>query len=456
MSTIPLIAAALITIAAGWMIIKRYPVHIVLLVGGLLIVAICILCGTTHFLPKGTKGTGFIWFDLVALVEAITKKQIVGVGLLIMACGGFAGYMSQIGAANKLVQLCAEPLRRLSQPYVVLACAYLIGQAINLVVVSAAGLTMLLLVAFYPILVGVGVSRGAAAACIACCSAVAAGPLFGTQQLAAKVAKVDSMVYFVEWQLLATWPAYIVTAVAIFFTARYYDAKKIDIEEESQEAKNTMDRECPTWYAVFPFVPIVLLFVFSKFAISSIKLGTFSALVLTWLVVAIIELIRLRDAKLVMKDCLVFFKKMGALFGGVVALVICAEVFATGLRVSGLVNEIINAAKGLGLGVSGMTGVLSGLVGVVTFLTGSGVGAFSAFASLSVDVHAQVGGNLPAMMVPMHLACSVFRSMSPVAGCLIAAAVVAGVSPMSLVRRNWIPMCSCFAAIMIANQIFNM
>lgn len=454
--TIPIITAALITIVAGWMIIKRYPVHIVLLASGLIIIGICILCGTTQFLPKGTKTTGFVWFDLIELINAITKKQVVGVGLIIMTCGGFAGYMSQIGAANRLVQLCAEPLRALSKPYFVLALAYLIGQGINLVVVSAAGLTMLLLVAFYPILVGVGVSRGAAAACIACCSAIAAGPLFGTQQLAAKVANVDSMAYFVEWQLPACWLAYIVTAVAIFFTAKYYDAKKVDIDDEVQEAKAPVARECPKWYAVLPFVPIVLLFVFSKFGIASIKLSTPSALMLTWIVVAIIELIRLRDAKLVMKDCLVFFKKMGALFGGVVALVICAEVFATGLRVSGLVSEIIGAAKGFGFGVGGMTCVLSGLVGIVTFLTGSGVGAFSAFANLSVDVQNQVGGNLPAMMVPMHLACSVFRSMSPVAGCLIAAALVAGVSPMSLVRRNWIPMCACFGTILLMNQFFNM
>lgn len=60
------------------------------------------------------------------------------------------------------------------------------------------------------------------------------------------------------------------------------------------------------------------------------------------------------------------------------------------------------------------------------------------------------------MMVPMHLACSIFRSMSPVAGCLIAAALVAGVSPMSLVRRNWIPMCACFGTILLMNQFFNM
>lgn len=72
--TIPIITAALITIVAGWMIIKRYPVHIVLLASGLIIIGICILCGTTQFLPKGTKTTGFVWFDLIELINAITKK----------------------------------------------------------------------------------------------------------------------------------------------------------------------------------------------------------------------------------------------------------------------------------------------------------------------------------------------------------------------------------------------
>ena len=82
-------------------------------------------------------------------------------------CGGFAGYMSQIGASNALVNICAEPLRRLKSPYLVLALAYLIGQSINLVIVSAAGLVMLLMVAFYPILTRVGVSKASAASAIA-------------------------------------------------------------------------------------------------------------------------------------------------------------------------------------------------------------------------------------------------------------------------------------------------
>ncbi len=409
--TVPIIAAAIITIIVGYLLMKRYPVHMLLLLAGLLIIAIAIVCGVTNILPKGTKSTGFIWFDLVELIHAITKKQLVGVGLIIMACGGFAGYMSQIGASNALVNICAEPLRRLKSPYLVLALAYLIGQSINLVIVSAAGLVMLLMVAFYPILTRVGVSKASAASAIVLCTGIAAGPLFGTQQLASKIAGLDSMVYFVNWQLVAAFPAYIACAIALYFSQKYFDTKNSDILEEAQESKQQTPRECPRWYAIFPFVPIVLLFVFSKFGISGIKLGTTTALMLTWLIVALIELIRLRDVRQVFTDCTVFFKKMGALFGGVVALVICAEVFASGLRISGLINAVISGAKGMGLDVVGMTGVLSGLVGLVTFLTGSGVGAFSAFGSLSVDIAQQMNGVLPAMLVPMHLASSVFRAM---------------------------------------------
>jgi DcuC family C4-dicarboxylate transporter len=100
--------------------------------------------------------------------------------------------------------------------------------------------------------------------------------------------------------------------------------------------------------------------------------------------------------------------------------------------------------------------VLSGLVGLVTFLTGSGVGAFSAFGSLSVDIAQQMNGVLPAMLVPMHLASSVFRAMSPVAGCLIAAALIAGVSPMSIAKRTAIPVFVTFIVIFVVNMTVNM
>jgi DcuC family C4-dicarboxylate transporter len=311
-------------------------------------------------------------------------------------------------------------------------------------------------VSFYPILLRIGVSRAAAASALVCSCGIAAGPLFGTQQLAAKNVGLDPTSYFLEYQLICAVPAMIAIAIGLYFVQKHYDKKNDDVYTDAVIDKKVEERECPSWYAVFPFMPIVLLFVFSKFGISTIKLNVNTALFLTWLVVMVIELIRRRDLNGVFKDAVVMFKKMGQMFGGIVALVICAEVFATSLRVSGLIQSIIDIAYSTGFGVTGMTGVLTGLVGIITALTGSGVGAFASFASLANDVHNSLGGDLPSMVVPMQLAASVFRSMSPVAGCVIAAAAAAGVSPVAICRRTWLPLCMGFVVIFAVNLIFNM
>lgn len=452
---IPIIAACVVTVIVGWMLIKRYPSQMILLAGGLVIIYISVLCGVQDLLPKGVKSTGFIGFDPVQLLASVAIKQVGGIGMIIMVSGGFAGYMSQIGASNALVRLVADPLNRLSSPYLLLALAFIVGQLLNVVIISAAGLTMLLLVSFYPILTRVGVSSAAAASTIVLSTSLCTGPLFGTQQLAAKTVGMDPTAYMVEYQLICTVPALLAMAVAVFFIQRYFDRRNDDTYGESVIEKKTEERICPTWYAAFPFVPIILLFVFSKFGISSVKLGVIQVLFLTWLVIVCIELIRRRDIKGVFQDAMAMFKKMGQMFGGIVALIICAEVFATSLRVCGLVDGIIGMAFETGFGVTGMTAVLSAITGALTLLVGSAIAAFATFASLSSDIHASLGGNLGGMVNPMHLAGTVFRSMSPVASCVIAAALAAGVSPIAICRRTAGPCIIGFAVIWVMNMIFN-
>ena len=101
-----------------------------------------------------------------------------------------------------------------------------------------------------------------------------------------------------------------------------------------------------------------------------------------------------------------------------------------------------------------MTFVLTSVVGLVTFLTGSGVGAFSSFAALAPDVAGGLGGTAAAFVTPMQFASGMLRAMSPVAGVIIAVAGAAGVSPMAIVRRNWIPMMLGMVSVFICNYIF--
>lgn len=104
------------------------------------------------------------------------------------------------------------------------------------------------------------------------------------------------------------------------------------------------------------------------------KLDTIAALFLVWVLVILVELIRLRSPKKIFKDAMAMFQSMGKMFGGIVALIICAEFFANGLKVSGVITALINSAQGIGAGMLEMAVILALIVGLVTFLTGSGVG----------------------------------------------------------------------------------
>ena len=448
------ILGVIVTVLAGWAMVKRYQVHMILLFAGLVLIAAAVLFADASILPKGVKPSGFAGFDIFSLLVSIAKKQSAGIGFLIMAAGGFAAYMDKIGAANALVRLTVNPLKKLNSPYLVMVLGYLIGQFLVLVIPSAAGLAMLLLVALFPILKGVGVSPAAAVAVIGTSAGMTLGPSSGTANLAAKVAGLDPIIYFVQYQLPVAIPTLAAVALCHYFVQRYYDKKSDDVYAETAAVAAKDTPQVPGWYAIFPVLPIALMIIFSKLVVSSVKLDTIAALFLVWVFVVLVELVRVRDAKKIFKDAMTMFQAMGKMFTGIVALIICAEFFANGLKVSGLIDIIISSAQGIGAGIGVMTVILALIVGLVTFLTGSGVGAYSSFAALAPDVAAGLGGSVAALVTPMQFASGMFRSMSPVAGVIIAVAGAAGVTPLAVVRRTWLPMAVGFATTVIANALF--
>ena len=423
----PWIAVA-VTIVAGWALIKRYQTHMVLLFAGLVLLLCAAGLTDASFLPKGVKPSGFFLFDIFNTLKSIATKQSAGIGFLIMTAGGFAAYMDRIGAARALVDIAVKPLSMLKAPYLVLVGGYLVGQILVMVIPAAAV---------------IGTSAGMTFA-----------PTAGTANLAAKVANLDPIIYLVQYQLVLAIPTLIVVCIAHYFVQRHYDRKNDDVYSEAAEVKASDAPAAPKWYAIFPVLPIVLLIIFSKLVVTSIKLDTISALFMVWVGVVIVEIIRTKSVKKVFKDAMAMFQSMGKMFAGIVALIICAEFFATGLKVSGLIDALINSAQGIGAGMGVMTVILTAIVSAVTFLTGSGVGAYSSFASLAPDVAAGLGGSVAALVTPMQFASGMLRAMSPVAGVIIAVAGAAGISPMAVVRRTWIPMIAGMFTTIIANMIF--
>ncbi len=452
MATVVLLLAILITVAAGVLIVKRYQTHMVLLFAALALLALALL--TDHnILPKGTKPSGLGLFDLFALFKAISAKQAAETGLIIMSAGGFAKYMDHIGAASALVRITVKPLKSFHSPYVVLVLGYFLAQALCIIIPSAAGLAMLLLVCLLPVLVNVGVSTAAAAAVIGTSAGLNIGPVSGMAILAAKVAGLEPIVYFVKYQLPVAIPTLLAMGVTHYLVQRHFDKKNDDeYSVPTSEAKEG-NTEAPYWYGFFPILPLVLLIIFSKLVYKSIILDTIASLYMVWALTVLIELVRRRDPKKAFSDAMVMFKAMGSMFGTIVSLIICAELFATGLTASGLIGALIDLGKNTGMGLPPMTVLLTGIVGIVTLLTGSGVGAYSSFASLAPDVVMGLGGSVESLVTPMQFASGLFRAMSPVAGCIIAVAGVAGLSPFAVVRRTALPACVGAIVTLIANYI---
>ena len=453
MTTVLALCALVVTVLAGWLLVKRYKPVLVLLGAGLLLVLIRVILRPSVPLLEGDESSGSVWFDIIGLIESIAKSQLTGVGLIIMAAGGFSAYMNRIGATEALVRIVIGPVTRLKQPYLILVFTYVLGQLLFMVIPSAAGLAMLLVVIMMPIITASGASAAAGAAVIATTSALPIGPATGTEILAAHTVGLSPAVYFVRDQLPVAIPTVVAVAITHFFVQRRLDRRGGDDSAEHRDEDPAAARQAPTWYAIFLLLPIILLIVFSPLAVKSVQLSTVSAFLLVWLVTILVELIRNHDRSEVLGDANAMFVGMGNMFAKVVSLIIGAQLFAEGLKQAGVIKLLVNGAEGVGLPLWGMAVLFSVVVGVVTFLTGSGVGSFTAFASLAPGIAKGLSGSAASIVNPMQFCGGLFRSVSPISGVVITVAGAAGISPMAVVRRTALPMLVGFIVMMISSLV---
>ena len=223
------IISLLVTILVVKILLKKMKAQFVLFFGGLILLVAAIIMDMmgllpngAQLLPKGVKSTGFVGFDLFKCISSMMSSRLAGIGLLIMSAAGYSKYMSMIGASAIMADYLSRPLRIFKSPYIVLSMSYIIGALADLFIPSASGLAMLLMVTMYPVLVKLGASRVSAAALIATVSCLDMGPTSGAANYAAQVAGMDTMTYFIEYQI----PVGIVVTIAVaalhFFTQRYF------------------------------------------------------------------------------------------------------------------------------------------------------------------------------------------------------------------------------------------
>ncbi|MFV0450069.1 MAG: C4-dicarboxylate transporter DcuC [Vibrio sp.] len=430
-----------IVFGAGFLIIKKYNTQAILFAAGLLMMLIGVLVGGPEFLPKGVKTSGATVVDFFLVIKSLTSSTVAKLGLIIMAVGGFSKYMNHIGAANALVKVTTKPLSAINNPYLILALTYVLGQFLNVFIPSAVGLAMLLLVALYPALVGIGCTPASVAAVLATTACLDLGPASGASNKAAEIIGVDAASYFVQHQLFVSVCIVVVIAVLHFVCQRWFD-KRDEVNGVTYElnAKEDTSREAPLWFALLPILPLVLLLTFSKFAITSIKIDVVTAMFISLVVAMLCDYIYSKNGKAVAASLKVYLQGMGDVFAGVVSLIIAAQTFVVGLGAIGFIDGMIGTATHFGFGYTMMVIMMVAIIGFTALLSGSGNAAFFSFSNLAPDVASHAGVSIASVALPMQLSAGIFRSFSPVSGVVIACAGVAGVPPTELVKRTAIPM----------------
>jgi DcuC family C4-dicarboxylate transporter len=437
-----LIISLIFIVVVARLLLKKHNPHAILLVSGLLMLVVSFILN--YDLPVLKEETGFVGFDFFKYITESFAKTNMKVGLMIMAIGGFVAYIDKIGASKALVYVAMKPLRLFKKkPYIAASMVIPIGQVLFVSIPSAAGLGLLLMASLFPILVNLGVSRLSAVSVITAATAFGMGPASAMSVSAATIAELPAIAYLVDFQIPLVWPLSISMMITYYFVNRHFDKKRNEEDLDQGKFEEETSLDVPLIYAIIPVLPIILLIVFSKlFSLfpSPITLDTTTAMFISLFIALIFEGIRKRNLKELFDSLKIFWNGMGNIFKTVVTLIITADIFAKGLISLGFIEGLLAITENAGFGVIGIGIVMTVMIFLASMLMGSGNASFFAFGPLVPKISKGLGAETTSILLPMQFSASMGRTVSPVAGVIIATAEIAQVSTIDIVKRNLIPL----------------
>ena len=438
---LPILVVLLVVVLTARMILKGYKSEPVLLMAGLILMTSTWMFGWGEVLPGKVTPTGILALDPFQLIQYFFSYRLAGLGLMIMSLVGFASYMSHIGANDVIVSVSTKPLSKIKNKSILLFVSYIVACTLQLAIPSATGLGVLLMVTLFPVLIGLGISAGSAAAIIASSLAVSFTPTGIDAIRASEAIGMPLIEYVVNFQAPTSVTAMLAIGIAhIFWQARCdkkegFDSSKVT----SQKSSEVETLKAPTFYALLPMLPIIMAVLCSKLVFSEIKINVTTIALLSMFIAMICELFRTRDLKEVFAGFSVFLKGMGNAFTTVVGLLVAAGVFAHGIKVSGAITDLILMANDAGLPAVIMTVIFALVTMIAAIIMGSGNAPFLAFVELIPQIAASMGVSATTMIMPMQQASAMGRAMSPVSAVVIAVSTEANLKPFDVVKRTAVP-----------------
>lgn len=450
------IAATLLVV---YMLLKKMDIKVTLFATGIVLMFIAIAMGKGIAI-EGFESTNFVLFDpLLALVEQF-KSTLTNAGFIILILGGYASYMTYIGANEVTVNALLKPIKKVKSVYILVPIVFILGNLLSLVIPSASNLAIILLATLFPVLKAAGMSTLSIGAIIATSATIVPTPLGGDNVAVATELANHPMFsgltvseYVFSYHALVSIPTLLVIALTHYFWQKYMDKKSPNLNGDDQSALDDNINEVKEVqgsnlfkfvYALLPILPILLLLItfFLQSTVGiTISLSVEVVTIFSFIVAIFCEIVRYKHIKPVLTGTDYFFKGMGNAID-IVALLVAASVFVLGLQSIGLIDELQNTMTGLQSSGSGFVLPLL-LVGVtigIVLISGSGTALFYAMVPLMVPLATAAGINPIAITVPMGLAGNLMRAVSPVAAVVMIVSGTIKKEPIEIVKRTSVPM----------------
>lgn len=448
------IVAVLIVI---YMLIKKMDIKITLFLMGIILILVATAMGN-GIAVKDFESTGSLWLDPLQVIVIQFKQTFTAAGFIILLLGGYTAYMSSIGANEVTVNALTKPISKIKSAYILVPIVFLLGNLLSLVIPSASNLAIILLATLFPILRKAGMSALSAAAVIATSATIVPTPLGSdnvaiAQELAkhAMFANLTVTDYVFRYHAIVSVPTLIFIALVHYYWQKRMDKKASHLQAEAEvnhDSKEDIEvkggKLFKTVYAILPIFPIILLL--GTYAIqittgNAIELSVEVATLVSFVLAIVCEVIRHKGDRSVLDKTESFFKGMGGAVP-IVALLVAASVFVTGLKSIGLVDALQQSMQNIqGNGLDFILPlVLVAITALIVILSGSGTALIFAMVPLIVPLADAAGISPIAISVPMGLAGNLFRAVSPVAAVVLIVAGTVKTDPIAIVKRTSVPM----------------
>ena len=424
-----------IVLVTFWLIYKNYEARLVLVLSGVVMALI-------GEYVVGSK------LGLSGAVNAFIK-QLVNGGLVPTICTvmGFGYVMTFTKCSDHLVNALVRPLTKV--PAIVIPGAVLITWVLNIILPSAAGIAAAVGVLLIPALIALKVRPVMAAAAVflgTWGSVVSPGLMFNPQIAdiafkAGEISSPDAMIVIMDEFLPAASGA-IVAAIILAVIAMVLKEGVGSTQTDAAKDEEMKNFRINPIKALVPVLPLFLLVIASK-QVGWLPTKTFSVPVCMLIGTAVGLLVAIWNKQSIGDASKRFCRGAGDGYADVVILIAAAALFAAGMNSIGLTGTLVNAMKG-----SQSVAMFSAAVGpwIMATICGSGNAAALAFNEAITPHAADFGLTVVHLGAMAQMAAGIGRTMSPVAGGVIILAGIAGVNPMEVVKRTFIP---CIIALVV-------